>query len=229
MTAPSQQLRVILGATCSADAEATLALATELAVTSGGAFHGLLIENEEVIALCRAPSASIVGPAGTAVAGLSRDAMADAVARDAARFERLIAEAAERSSLRGSFSRQRGQPALVLSETARPNDILVVPAGPFRARPREVILVISDAGSPALSALARGTADRLLRPLRTIALSQTVPPGSEDVQRADTAGELLALLARLGPGSLVFGGMPQDGVCLLDLLQQTRCTHVLQL
>lgn len=228
MTAPSEPLRVILGATCSADAEATLALATELAVTSGGEFHGLLVEDEAVMALSRAPSASIIGPSGTAIEGLNSKTMTAAVARDATRFERLIAEAAERSGLRASFSRKRGHPALALSEIARPHDILVVPAGPFRARPREVVLVVSDAARPGLAALARTTSNRLKRPLRTVALSQTVVSGSEDVQGEKTAEELLALLAPLGPGSLVFGGIPQNGMCLLDLFQQTRCTHVLQ-
>lgn len=247
MTAPLVSGRIILGATTLADAAGTLALATALASalaagragraaggdtddTGGGAeIHGLLVEDDEVLALATAHAASIVAPAGRAAVMLDPAALHRAFAREAAGFQRLLAEAAARAALRASFSRGRGRLAAALAAAAAPGDLLVVPAGPFRTAVREVVVLSAGLSDPVLPAMARATAERLRRPLRTIPA-----PGGPAADAAGPAASpapqagLLAALAGLGPGSLLFAELPRSGLSLEDVLRRTRCIHVLR-
>lgn len=218
MTGPAHPARIILGATTLADATGTLALATALAVAREAEIHGLLVEDDEVMALVTAHAACILAPSGGPVGMVEPARLRAAFAREAARFERLLVEAAERAALRRSFSRERGRLGAALAAMARPGDLMVIPAGPFRVPVREVVLLSAgDAGS-ALAGVARATAERLGRPLRAIVLP-------EAGRAHDAAG--LAALESLGPGSVLFAELAHTGLPLDDLLRLARGTHVL--
>jgi len=218
MTPPARPARIILGITTLADAAGTLALATALAAAEGAELHGLLVEDEEMLALCTAQGACIVAPAGGAAAMVDPSRLRQAVLREAARFERLLAEAAAGAALRPSFRHGRGRLAAEIAAAAGPGDLIIVPAGPFRAPVREVVQLSSDPSDPVLPALARATAERLRRPLRTIRAAID----------AEGPAAVLATLGSLGPGVLLFAELSRTGLSLEDVLRRTRCTFVLR-
>ncbi|MEX5726798.1 hypothetical protein Ga0609869_000151 [Rhodovulum iodosum] len=220
--------RVILGTTSFADAEATLALAAGLAAASGAELQGLLIEDETLLAIGAAPGASLVDLAGRTVAPDSGARMRAAFERDAARFERVLRAAAGPAALAWSFSRRRGRVAALLTDSAAPGDLMVVPTGPVRARVREIVLLGSAADDPYLAAAARATAARLERPMRAILPPGAAPTPDDPTARPTDPAALLRLLDRLGPGSVLFAELTAPGVALAELLQRTRCTHVLR-
>ncbi|WP_413868624.1 hypothetical protein [Albidovulum sp.] len=223
MTDRPHRARIILGATTLADAAGALALATALAV-EGSELHGLLVEDEEVLALCTAQGACIVAPAGRAGGTLDAGRLRRAFIGEAARFERLLAEAAGRAAVRASFSLGRGRLAASLAAAAGPGDLMIVAAGPFRAPVREVVLLSAGLSDPALPVLARATAERLRRPLRTIG---GIPPSGGAADAAAAAG-MLDTLGTLGPGAILFAELSRTGLSLEDVLRRTRCTCVLR-
>ncbi|TCM77337.1 hypothetical protein [Rhodovulum steppense] len=203
MSAPVSTVRVILSATCLAEAEAALPLATGLAAEAGAALAGVLIEDADNIALALAGAARFVDPAGRMLAGLDPARMGAAYARDAARFERLLARAATAAALSWSFRHTQGRLAEALAGIAAPGDLLVLPAGPMRAPLREIVLAAG--ADAALAPLAEAAAARLSRPLRRLAAPD---------------------LAQLGAGSVLFSQF--EAQRLAALLAGTRCIHVLR-
>ncbi|TCP60370.1 hypothetical protein EV663_11051 [Rhodovulum bhavnagarense] len=197
--------RVILGASSFADAGPVLGLALALAAEAGAELRGLLVEDDAHLALSGLSSACIVDAAGRTVARHGAGPMRAAFLRDAARFEQALAREADRAALTWSFQHRAGRLAAVLADTLGPDDMLVLPAGPVRARLREVVLLQTGAAA-GLEPLARALAERLLSPLRALA---------DDPET----------LKELGPGSVVIGATA--GKDLPGLLARTRCIHIL--
>ncbi|MBN2905101.1 MAG: hypothetical protein JXJ18_00160 [Rhodobacteraceae bacterium] len=220
--------RVILGATSFAEAEASLALATALAVDAGAELLGLMIDDAEVLALSSAHGAQIIAPGGQSVAPPPAADMRAALARDAARFQHGLQQAATRAALGWRFARLGGSLAGALADLAEPGDLLVVAAGPLRSPIRDIVL-LSAPQTPAAAPLRRAAdvaASHAARPLRVLAQPDT-PPDTAPGLASGTDPALLAVLGRLGPGSVLFTQMAPDGAALVALLRATRCTHVL--
>lgn len=185
-----------------------LALAEGLAAEAGAMLQGVLVEDADSVALAVAGAARIVDPAGRPVAGLDPARMGAAYARDAARFERMLAEAATRTALTWGFRRARGRLAGALTGLAAPGDLLVLPAGLLRSPLREIVLAAG--ADPDLAPLAAAAAARIRRPLRQLA--------APTVAGAPWTG--------LGPGSVLFSHVEAHN--LAALLGATRCIHVLR-
>ncbi|TCP40795.1 hypothetical protein EV662_1068 [Rhodovulum marinum] len=198
-------MRVILSASCFSDAKAMLALATGLAAEAGAILEGVLVE-EAGLALATFGAARFVDTAGRTIALPGPERMGAAYARDAARFERLLTDTAAKSALRWSFRRASGRSTEILAALAVPGDLLVLPASPFHAPLRE--LVLDSGADKGLGPLARATATRLGRPLRDLSAAQpgtvTPPPAA---------------------GSVLFSMLPPGGLAVLD--SAPRCARVL--
>lgn len=222
--------RVILSATSFAEARDALELATEIAAQLESDLHGLLIEQEAVLALAGLPAARLIGPHGRTLSGIDAAGMEAAFRGDARRFEAAVARAAEEAALRWSFRHLRGNIGPILGEMIQAGTLLVASGAPRRIPIREVVLLLGADGDMPLSRLAAEQAARTGRPLRLLLPEDAEPPPSlipAVTERFSSEAELHALIARLDPHSLLFAEIGSDTGSLAEIAQDARCTCIL--
>ena len=124
MTVPTRP-RLLLRLTSRAEAEATVSVAADLGRSLGSDLAALFVEEEDALAACALPFATVLGPQG-AVVNVDRPSLETMVMREAAACERLVRRMAERGRLRGSFHTGRGRAEHLLADERRDEDIVVV-------------------------------------------------------------------------------------------------------
>ncbi|MDH3264640.1 MAG: hypothetical protein OEM24_11645 [Paracoccaceae bacterium] len=201
--------RVVLGATCYAEAHAALAVAVRVATRLGGEVQGLFVEEEAALAVAARPGARIVTPGGRLLTGVGAERMARAFLSDARRFERELGAAA--GALSWSFARRAGQRAAVLAAALAAGDVLVLGGEAPRAPAGSVVYLAAPRPDPELEEVAADLAEALGLPLRVL-----MPPEPEaglarlagrPVERAASAEALSAALRMLRAGSILVGSI----------------------
>ena len=201
--------RVVLGATCYAEAHAALAIAVRVATRLGGEVQGLLVEEEAALAVAGRPGARIVTPGGRLLTGVGAEHMARAFLSDAQRIERELEAAA--GALSWSFARRAGRRAAVLAAALAAGDVLVLGGEALRAQAGSVVYVAGPRPDPELEEIAADLAEALGLPLRVL-----LPPAPEaalarlagrPVERATSAEALRAALSMLRAGSILVGSL----------------------
>lgn len=153
--------RLLLRLISRAEAEFTLGVATDIGRALGADLAAVFIEEEDALAACALPFATILGPQG-AMLDVDRPSLETLVRREAAACERLVRRMAEQARLRWSFRAGRGRMESVLAGESRDDDIIVVRVDRFSFRWRQFrsfaadiaprqggILVVPDAPSRA--------------------------------------------------------------------------------
>jgi len=221
--------RVILGATCYADAEAGIAVAVGLARVLSGELQGLLVEEESIVAYAGLPFARVIGPGGRAEGGLSAERMRAAFRRDARAFERRLAEAAGAAALGWSFAARPGRLATVLGEIAGAGDFILLGHRAARPSEGEVVFLPAPDGDPALGALAERLAGALGRPLRVLAgTAGAAAPVGAALERLPTRAAVMVRLARLSPAAVLAEAGAVAPGDVTDLAETARCPVIVQ-
>ena len=101
--------RVVLGATCYADAEGGLTVAIELARHAGAELHGLLVQDEASLSAVRVMRARVLSFSGEPAAEVSEQALLSAYRADARRFAERLRGAARMARLRAEFRAVEGR------------------------------------------------------------------------------------------------------------------------
>lgn len=201
--------RVVLGATCYAEAHAALAVALRVATRLGGEVRGLLVEEEAALAVAGRPGARIVSPGGRFLTDIGAERMARAFLSDAQRFERELEAAA--GTLNWSFARRAGRRTAVLAEALAAGDVLVLGGAAPRARAGSVVYLAGPRADPELEEVAADLAETLGLPLRVL-----LPPApaaslarlaGQPAERAASAEALGVALRMLRAGSILVGSL----------------------
>ena len=126
----SHRPRVVVSATCFADADAAIKIATRLAQTIGGEVLGILVEDESISRFAELPFAKVLAfPAGSHqpdMPQVNSRAMQIAFQRDAGDFRRILAKTARDSSVDWQFESKRGKIVSIMSSTARKGDLVLL-------------------------------------------------------------------------------------------------------
>lgn len=234
----SPRARVILSATCYADAEAALYLAVLLARELGAGLHGLLVTDETVLAAAAHPHARSVSFSGQSVARVTLETMRAAFRADARLFERRLSEAAREALLDTGFSAVGGRMMAVLARFAGARDIVVVG---FRRSLRDadsLVLVLGDR-------IGDGDQLSLAQHLSAVSRKRLVvfaAPGREAevaaaFARQDKAryefrpylgtGGLLRELERMSPAAVIVATGQAEPLPVTALIDAARCPLVL--
>lgn len=224
--------RIVLGATCYAEAHSALRIGLRVAARFSGELNAVLIEEEAVLAIARRPGARIITPAGQRVSGIGAESMAAAFLRDAERFERELAAAASSLPARWSFARRTGRMAALLTEAALAGDVLVLGGAPLARTSGDVVYLAGSHADPELEAIAQDLAADLHRPLKVIladetaAAPETVVP--REVIRPRDAEALRRELARLPSDTILIANLANVPPDMPEVSGPARFTRILR-
>ena len=216
----SGRAQVILGATCYADAEASLRVAVVLAKQIGGDIHGCLVTDEAILASVAHPRARAVAYSGRNLSKVTSSAMHAAFRADARLFEDQLLRTARQASLGSVFSEARGQLTGVLHEKATAGDFVVFG---FRRAVRDGDRIVLAAGGARpdpellqlgveLSATLGKRLTIFAAPEFTAEVASTLSGLAEatyDILPFTGSEEMLARLDRMSPSAVVVG-VPSD-------------------
>ena len=234
---PTPRTRVVLGATCYADAAASLQVALVLAQQISGDLLGCFCADDAIIASVSYPNARAVSYSGRRFPSVSAQSMRAALHADARKFEEHLISEARRASLRAAFTRARGPLSDVLQQAPGAGDLVVFG---FRRGldGGDSIAVLCGEGRPDPQALALGAA--LSRRFGKTLSIFTTPAFHGDI--ADHLSELhvprydlqpytgidaaRARLDRMSLAALVVGVELPDVAAALRLMDAARCPVV---
>ncbi len=173
MTFSSKSRRIVIGATCYADATSVIEIGCFLAQSTKGELQAVLIEEDAVYSLSAQPSARV-----TPVGGLSRpvtpEAMIDAFKRDAAAYEKAIRESAAKRAIRWSFEKRRGEFPIGLNHDLATGDLIVFGYQvPGRSVGEILVVDYADDMDVSLVELASNVAREMRRPLHVVLLRKS--------------------------------------------------------
>ena len=197
--------RVVLGATCFADAEAALGLALGLAAQTGAELRGLMIEEETIIAYAGHRRARALDLAGRSTGGLSVERMVAAFRQDTRRLEQSLAEAARKRPIRWSVTLERGRMAAVLSGAAGIGDLILIGYRPARPATGGLVLVLGEDDGRGIIGLAgriAGATEQdmhvLVPPARRAEIAETLRQAGLHRAVVESYADAAALHKRLG-------------------------------
>lgn len=124
MTEAARSRRIVIGATCYADASSVIEIGCYLAENTKGEIQAVLIEEDAVHNLTALPSARVT-PVGGPSRPVTPEAMIEAFRRDAVAYEKAIREGAAKRAIRWSFEKRRGEFPVVLNHDLSTGDLIV--------------------------------------------------------------------------------------------------------
>lgn len=228
--------RVILGATCYADAEAALHLAIELAKRTGAELQGLLVSDDTALSAATRPNARAVSFSGATMTRVTVDTMRTAYRGDARLFETQLLRRAAAASVRHGFRAMEGRLSRVLMETADAGDVIIF--GYHRAvRDGDSIVIVLDPevggvdGDEALR-LAAGLSEALHKRLivfpgndgqREIAATMAGRGVfSPEIRPFGDAQSLLRHLEGMSPSAVIFATQNPDPALMTRIVDAAR-------
>lgn len=230
----TRHTRVILGACCYADAEASLDLATELARLLGADLHGMMVRDDVVFGASAVSQVSVISFSGKRASGISMDRMRVAFAADARQFEQQLNRRARAAALQCYFRKTQGNLAETLQKSAGAGDIVVFAFKPVLRVSGALVLILGQQGAipDYIAKLAR----KLRKPLvvLTSALPQKpdsrvlLPPGQQVVFQAyENADAMLAVLERMSPTAVFLSPHGHDLPSISRIVESARSPVIL--
>lgn len=220
MTDTGKSHRIVIGATCYADATSVIDIACFLAESTKGELQAILIEEDSVYSLSSRPSTRV-----TPVGGLSRpvtpEAMIDAFKRDAAAYEKAIREGAAKRAVRWSFEKRRGEFPVILSHDLSTGDLIVLGYQVLGRGPGEILVVdYANDMDVSLVELAAGVAQELRRPLHVVLLRKSPDAAIKVSEHSRSRMERLAT-------NLTILDQQDNLAVLLDTIRRGRIATVM--
>lgn len=210
--------RIVVAASCFADASSGVRLAALLSSRIEAEVEGVFVEEEEQAGLFHNPAARLVTPGGEQVAAPSPEELRAALKRDALAFEREIARIALEHARHWSFRTLRGRLLASIGELLQAHDILLLGHRPLLTM-RGPVIRLGATGRPDIAA---GLAADLGAPIVDIAIAAPMTVGS--------LAETLALVGRTSASAIVIdtasGPFRTPGE-INDLLDAARCPVIL--
>ncbi|MHA6265109.1 hypothetical protein ACXYMO_18055 [Arenibacterium sp. CAU 1754] len=240
MTAPTQstRTRVILGATCFADAQSALSLAVELAKQMNAELHGLLVQDEAIADAMTNPQALAISFSGARSVSLNPASMLAAFRADARQFEAQLLRCAKAAALGSAFRATEGRLTHVVEQTAAAGDLIVFGYRRTIRDGGDLVLILGDDGIVKSPARIGAALSRRLGK----SLSVFVREGHEAEARNRLAeyglsapqiigytgtGALLSALDRMAPAAVIAAMDQPDLPPVARLVDVARCPVIL--
>lgn len=190
----NQPRRIILGATCFADADSAIAIAVDLAREIDGEIKALLIEEEAISHFSSLPFARTVSVSGEPSEEVTPELMRKAFDRDARVFRQTLGSAAKRATLEWSFEERKGEFKSILEQDAVEGDFVLVGYQSLGRSSSNEVLLVEDVTSADndLVKLASQIANAMSSSLSAAILSH------DKANARSRASELRGLLANAG-------------------------------
>ena len=212
--------RIVVGATCYADARSVIEISAFLAESIKGELQAVLIEEEAVFSLSARPAARV-----TLSGGMSRpvtaQAMMDAFQRDAAAFEKAVRETAAKRAVDWSFETRRGEFPVALNHNLTTGDLIVFGYQVPGRLPGEFLVVdYTNDLDVSLIELAANVAHEMKRPLHVVLLRKSPDHAIKVSDHARSRMEQLAV-------NLTILDQDNSQSALLDAVRHARVATVM--
>lgn len=249
MNTLTRRRRVIISATCFADADAAIAIATRLAQKIEGDVLGLLVEDETILRYAQLPFAkAMVFHSGTrqpVISQVTTRSMNEAFQRDARFFQSILAKAANEASLDWTFESKRGSLISLLHSVATKGDFILLGYQQTRPARGEIICIgFADKKDELLLELGQRLARDMNVPLHTIALkalqnenvtetaNMQAPEQSKGEHPSSPVsgigrGDLLEYLRKASPTAVLISTDIEQDTDLAAIRDAARCPVVL--
>ncbi len=225
-------LRLLVGATCFADAAAALRIVERLPGAFRADLGGVLIEEVDVLAACQIPHQRIVSASGATTLAPSLSQLRTFLDADARAFRESLARAADPSGAGWVFARDKGELVGTALRVATGWDVLVIGYRQVHRIPGKIVVLV-DAASPQGGAMTEA-ADRLARHLSADRVVFSIGPGPDRAPlaqpprtlRFDTLEDALAALTRMNTQAVLVDltrGPVHNARDLARLLDRARC------
>lgn len=217
-----QHRRIIVGATCFADADAAIEMAANLAHMVKGEVLGLLVEDDSILHYADLPFAKTLTFQHGKAQPVTRKTMDSAFQRDARNFERRLASAADQIAVKWSFERKRGQMMPLLHSAANAGDFIFLGYKKTGLPRGEIVFIdfVDKDATPELD-LSKAIAAEMRLGLKTINLSQAKNQNNGSVAIA------LNYLRKTSPTAVIVVTDNKHNLDLLDILETARCPVIL--
>jgi len=213
--------RVIIGATCFADADTAISMAANLAKIVEAEILGLLVEDESILTYADLPFAKTLTYQRGAVQPVTRKAMDSAFQRDARTFERRLASAADQTEVNWSFEHKRGQMMSLIQSEASAGDFIFLGYQQTGIARGEIVFIdfIGNDDALHLLDLSKIIANEMKLGLQTINLTNN--------EKLDQETGVLDYLRKTSPAAVIVAIDNQHNLDLLDILETARCPVIL--
>lgn len=221
-TAGHARRRVVLGATCFADAEGGLHIAVELARHAGAELHGLLVREEASLSAVRVFRARAVSFTGEPAAEVTETALLRAYRADARRFAERLGGAARLARVAAEFQATEGRLWDAVQKAAGPGGVAVFGYRRAVGDSGSVVLVLGQGRAvPAFAApLAAGMKKHL------VILSEGAQPARAAGEVYHGPDELLQRLGALSPAAVIVAADPATLPPAARVVEAARCPVV---
>lgn len=236
--------RIVIGATCYADATSAIEIGCFLAQSTNGELRAVLIEEEAVFDLSARPSARVV-PVGGLSRPVTPEEMFEAFRRDAAAYEKAIREGAAKRALRWSFEKRRGAFPVEMDNDLTTGDLIIFGRQVLRRGLGEVLVVdYANDLDVSLVEMAANVAREMRLPLHVVLLRhapdaailvsdharsrmQRLASNVTILEDDDTFGALPAAIRRGPAATLMISAALARDIGIGRLLDAARCPVIL--
>jgi hypothetical protein len=232
------QSRVIISATCFADADAAIAMATILARKVKGNLLGLLVEDESILRYADLPFAKVIAFQPGTPQPVTSKTMAAAFQRDAKVFKAILEKTATDASVNWSFESKRGRMMPLLHSVASKGDFILLGHQRSPISSGEIIyLNYADAEKSDFQELAIQVAREMDIPIQVISplgednstvgtFRNTKEGGSEATFSARREDQLLDYLGNKSLRAVFVAAAPDQELDIHNILEAARCPVV---
>ncbi len=189
MNTGKHQSKVIISATCFADADAAIVMATSLAQKVKGAVHGLLVEDESILQYANLPLANAVAFQSGIPRRVTPEAMAAAFRSDARIFKTILAKTASEASINWSFESKPGRLMPLLHSVSTKGDLVLLGHQRTPMMSDEIVyLNYGDSGDGNFLELANQVAREMNVPFQVISTMKSENKASISSGNRQTSG-----------------------------------------
>lgn len=214
--------RVVLGATCFADAEGGLHIAVELARHAGAELHGLLVREEASLSAVRVFRARTISFTGEPASEVTETALLRAYRADARCFAERLGGAARLARVAAEFQATEGRLWDAVQKAAGPGGLAVFGYRRAVGDSGSVVLVLGQGRDvPGFAAsLAAGMKKHL------VILSEGAQPARAAGEVYHGPDELLQRLGALSPAAVIVAADPATLPPAARVVEAARCPVV---
>lgn len=224
MNTVKRQSRVIISATCFADADAAIVMAINLARKVKGDLFGLLVEDESILSYADMPFAKVVAFQSGAPQLVTLEAMTSAFRSDARTFETILAKSAMEASINWSFESKRGRMMPLLNSVAAKGDLILLGHQQSPMSGGEIIYMdYGSAKNSSFRKLANQIADEMNVPFQVISLPGKQLQEEEKIAAYQSENRILKRLQNKSLNAVFIEADEANNLDIYKIQEAARC------
>lgn len=224
MNSGKSQSKVIISATCFADADAAIKMATKLAKKINRDLHGLLIEDESILRYADLPFAKVIAFQSGMPQQVTPEAMASAFRSDAKLFKTILAKTAVKASVNWSFESKRGQMMPLLHSITSKGDLILFGYQQSQMLSGRILyLNFSNTDNSEYRELASQIASEMNMPFEFISFRNSLKPDANSTTTVENEDQVLELLHKTNLRAVFVAADDEHNFDINKFLEAARC------